>query len=221
MMTTMPRLGDNAVLLADDDMPPNDTLAPLGARSVKMATTMLRLVGDDNIIGEIATPFRTLMPSVTTTPCRLSTTPCQRSLTMTPRLTTSRAKTTPQLAMTQCSSTTGFDLLSEKIRAVHQAINPGIFLSDSDNLERVAVNAATAVGHKMKSLFTEGLGKRKIVEVDQALLSAFSTAATQCSTTSTSTTPTLASAKRHNTRATVTPATTGLASGSGHYVLVQ
>jgi len=64
-------------------------------------------------------------------------------------------------------------LLSGKIRAVHRAINPGIYLSDSDNLERIAVNAATAVGRKVKSSFMEGLGKRKIVEVDRALLSAF------------------------------------------------
>jgi hypothetical protein len=110
--------------------------------------------------------------------------------------------------MTKCSSTTGFDLLSGKIRAVHRAINPGIYLLDSDNLERIAVNAAAAVGRKVKSSFTEGLGKRKIVEVDQALLSAFSTAATQRSTNSASTTPTLTSAKRRNTGATVTPATT-------------
>ena len=111
--------------------------------------------------------------------------------------------------MTQCSSTTGFDLLSGKIHAVHRAINPGIYLLDSDNLERIAVNAATAVGRKVKSSFTEGLGKRKIVEVDRALLTAFSTAETQRSTNSSaSTTPTLTSAKRRNTGATVTPATT-------------
>jgi len=104
--------------------------------------------------------------------------------------------------------TTGFDLLSEKIRAVHRAINPGIFLSDSDNLEQIAVNAASAVGRKVKSSFTDGLGKRKIVEVDHALLSACSTAATQCSATSTSTTPMLTSAKQQNSGATVTPTTT-------------
>jgi hypothetical protein len=204
-MTTTPRSGNDAMLLADDDMLPT----PLGSRSVKAATTTLRLVGDDHIISEDATLFRTLMPSVTTTPCRLLMTPCRRLLTTTtPHSTTSRAKTTPRSAMTQCSSTTGFDLLSGKIRAVHRAINPGIFLSDSDNLERIAVNAATAVGRKVKSLFTEGLGKQKIVKVDRALLSAFSTAATQRRTTSSaSTTPTLTSAKRHNTGATVTPVT--------------
>ena len=72
--------------------------------------------------------------------------------------------------MTQCSSTTEFDLLSGKIRAVHRAINPGIYLSDSDNLEQIAVNAATAGGRKVKSSFMEGLGKRKIVKVDRTNL---------------------------------------------------
>jgi hypothetical protein len=101
--------------------------------------------------------------------------------------------------MTQGSSITGFDLLSEKIRAVHQAINPGIFLSDSDNLKQiaVAVNAAAAVGRKVKSSFTEELGKRKIVNVNGALSSVLSTAATKRSATSTSATPMPASAKRH------------------------
>ena len=49
-MTTAPCLGNNAMLLANDDMPPNDTLAPLGACSVKTATTTLRLVGDDKLL---------------------------------------------------------------------------------------------------------------------------------------------------------------------------
>ena len=57
---------------------------------------------------------------------------------------------------------TGFDLLLDKIRAVHQAINPGIFSSDVDKQEQSAVNAAVTVGQKMKSSFTEGLGKRKM-----------------------------------------------------------
>ena len=52
-------------------------------------------------------------------------------------------------------------MISEKIHAVHQAINPGIFLSDSDNLKQIAVNTGAAVGSKVKSLFTEGLGKRR------------------------------------------------------------
>ena len=205
-MTATPRSVDDAMLLADDTMLPNETLVPLCAHSVMTATTTLLLGGDDNIIGEITTPFGSRlvasMPGLATTPRPLLMTPCRRSLT------TSRATTTPRLAMTQCSSTTGFDLLSEKIRAVRQASNPGIFLSDSDNLEQIAVNAATAIGRKVKSLFTKGLGKRKIVEVDQALLSAFSTAATQrCSSPPTSTTPTSTSAKQHNAGATVPPAT--------------
>ena len=211
-MTATPRSGNDAMLLADDAMPPNQTLAPLGTRSVTTVTTTLCSGGDDNIIGEIATPFgsrsMTLMLSLATTPRQLATTPFHRLLTMTPRLATSRATTTPRSAMTQCLSTTRFDLLPEKIRAVHQAINPVIFLLDSDNLEQSAVNVASAVGRKVKSLFMEGLGKRKIIEVDRALLSAFSTAATQGMTNSTSTTPAPTSAKQHNVGATVTPATT-------------
>ena len=197
-MTTTPRSGDVTTPLSNDHV-------PLGAR---LALTTARS-GDDANLGEVATPLGAR--SVTTTPLTTTTlTPCRRSLTtMTPRSTTSRAKTTPWSAMTKCSSITGFDLLSGKIRAVHQAINPGIYLSDSDNLERIAVKAATAVGRKVKSSFTEGLGKRKIIKVDQALLSAFSTAATQRSTNSSaSTTPTLTLAKHRNTGATVTPATT-------------
>ena len=66
----------------------------------------------------------------------------------------------PQLVMTQRSSTTGFDLTSEKIRALHHAINPGIFLLDADNLGQITVNAAAAVGvivndHKFRR---DGLG---------------------------------------------------------------
>ena len=61
-------------------------------------------------------------------------------------------------------ATAGFNLLSEKIRAVHCAINPGIISSDTNKLEQSAVNAAAAVGRKVKSSFTEGLGKRKMVE---------------------------------------------------------
>ena len=62
--------------------------------------------------------------------------------------------------MTQRSLTTGFDLISEKIRALHCAINPGIFLSDADNLGQITVNAAAAVGvivndHKFQR---DGLG---------------------------------------------------------------
>jgi hypothetical protein len=53
MMTTTTRSGDDAMLLADDDMLP----ALLGSRSVKTATTTLRSVGDDHIIREVATPF--------------------------------------------------------------------------------------------------------------------------------------------------------------------
>jgi len=53
-------------------------------------------------------------------------------------------------------------LLSDKIRAVHRVINPGIFSSDADKQKRSAVNATVAVGRKMKSSFTEGLGKRKM-----------------------------------------------------------
>ncbi len=130
------------MLLADDDI----LHGPLGSRSVKAATMTLRSVGDQ--------PFGTSMPSVTTTPpCRVSMTPCRRSLTtMTPtttltpcrhllttampRSTMSRAKTMPPSAMTQCSSTTGFDLLSEKIHAVHRAINPENN-SDSDGDEEL------------------------------------------------------------------------------------
>jgi len=154
-MTTTPRSGDDTTLLGNDAV-------PLGAR---LATTTARS-GDDADLGDDATPLGARL--VTTTPLTTTTlTPCRRSLTtMTPRSTTSRTKTTPRSAMMQCSSTTGFDLLSGKIRAVHRAINPGIYLSDLDNLEQIAVNAATAVGRKVKSLFTEGLGKRKIVEVD-------------------------------------------------------
>jgi len=171
-MTTTPRSGDDTTLLGNDAV-------PLGAR---LATTTARS-GDDADLGDDATPLgarlvtTTPLTTTTLTPCRRSLTttplttttltPCRRSLTtMTPRSTTSRTKTTPRSAMMQCSSTTGFDLLSGKIRAVHRAINPGIYLSDLDNLEQIAVNAATAVGRKVKSLFTEGLGKRKIVEVD-------------------------------------------------------
>jgi hypothetical protein len=163
-MTTTPRSVDNAMLLADDAMPPNETLALLCARSVTTATTMLRSWGDDNIIIENATPFGSCsvasMSGLATMPHLLVMMLCRRSLTM------SRTMTMPRLAMMQRLSTTGFDLLSEKIHAVHQAINPGIFLSDSDNLEQIAVNAASAVGRKVKSLFTEGLGNTKIVEVD-------------------------------------------------------
>ena len=148
-MTTTPRSVGDAMLLANDAMPPNETLAPLSARSVMTATTTLRSGGDGNIIGEIATPFESRsvasMPGLATRPHLLAMTPCQRLLT------TSRATTMPRLAMTQRSSTTGFDLLSEKIRTVHRAISPGIFLSDSDNLKQIAVNAASAVGHKVKS----------------------------------------------------------------------
>jgi hypothetical protein len=72
------------------------------------------------------------------------------------------------LAMAQCSSATGFDLISEKNCAVHRAINPGVFLSNADNLQQIAINAAAAVGRKVKSSFMEGLGKRKIVKVNGA-----------------------------------------------------
>ena len=147
----------------------------------------------------LTNPGLATKPSSVMTP-RLAKTPC--SVTM-PRLVT-----TPRLEMTQRSSTTGFDLISEKIRAVHHAINPDIFLSNADNFEKIAINAAAAVGHKVKSSFTEGSGKRKNVKVNSALLSTLSTAAAQCGAISMSTTPMPTSAKQRNTGATITHTTT-------------
>ncbi len=135
-------------------------------------------------------------------------------------------------------ATAGFVLLSDKIQAVHRAINPEIFLSDADNLEQTAVNAAAPIGRKVKSSFTKGLGKRKKLDDENVnslstmklaatrhavhiaitpsspvltsapLTSTTSTSATLQPATLMSTTPMQTAPKRHNTGVTVTPATT-------------
>jgi hypothetical protein len=50
-MTTMPHLGDNAMPLGNDAMPPCNNLTPLGAHSVSW---MLRS-GDDTNLSNVAT----------------------------------------------------------------------------------------------------------------------------------------------------------------------
>jgi hypothetical protein len=86
LVTTTPRLGNNAPPLGDDAMPLGNDPTLLGARSATTATTMLRS-GNDAILGEVATPFGarlvTLTPSLATKPHQVATMPCR--LAMTPR----------------------------------------------------------------------------------------------------------------------------------------
>ena len=71
LVTTMPSLGDNTLLLGDDAMLLGNNPTPLGACSTTTAMTK-PCSGDDAILGEAATPLSarlvTLMPSSSTMP---------------------------------------------------------------------------------------------------------------------------------------------------------